>query len=427
MFNYLRKINKFLILLFLFLLPWQTRWIYGPADLNGAYWEYGTLSLYGTEILMWITILLFSLDRFARKEFWKKITNKESFKMRWPRLVAAVAILAYFSFLIWHSLNWEISYQFVLRLLGVFCFFVIIVNVGEAKKILVALWLSGLVQGFFALWQFFSQHVGANKWLGLTEQNARQLGASVIEFGDERWLRAYGSFGWPNALGIYLAGILMIGLWLYFISKNYKQKLLIILGQLIILSGLILSFSRGAWIAAVLGIVILFFVSKQNKLEIVKHVIYYTLIVSLFFVALKPLFLTRVNTVERLEQKSMVERQTQISEWKNIFSKNWLFGVGPGAYTIALYNENQNKPAWQYQPVHNVFLLMPVELGAIGFILYVSFFVFFIIKIRKHNIFFPLVAVLVVAGLFDHWLWSMYTGLILWWIIFAISFKKIQN
>lgn len=443
----LKKITAYLLYTFLFLLPWQTRWIYQPAQLNGGFWEYGSLSLYGTEILMWLIILLFCIDNLIRKDFWKKVTEQER-KARIKHLVVGAVVLVFFSFLIWHSINWEISYQYVLRMLGAFCLFVIIshsVVIPAKAKIqggnvdscfhgneilLFALWLGGLFQGLLAIFQFFTQQITANKWLGLAEHSAADLGASVIQFGDERWLRAYGSFGWPNALGIYLAVILMLGLWLYF-QVSFAKRIMIMMGQLVILSGFILSFSRGAWLAAFVGIVFMTIAVYKRKqclmIDFCKQLFIFFVIFLLFFVFLKPLFLTRLSSTERLEQKSSLERKTQIKEWQEIFSKNWLLGVGPGAYTRTLYGENGSKPAWQYQPVHNIYLLILAEQGLIVFIFY-SFilYIIFFNKRMSDTIISP-VLVVIVAGLFDHWLFSMYTGLVFSFVILALYFSSNLN
>src|SRR3989344_7359049 len=124
----LKTVINYLLLLFLFLLPWQTRWIYQPAMLNGGFWEYGTQSFYGTEILLWLIVILFLIDRFRHKEFWQKITNKDFFHSHRKRLVVVFLIFCFLAFLIWHSLSAEISYTFLLRLLGGFCLAAVILN-----------------------------------------------------------------------------------------------------------------------------------------------------------------------------------------------------------------------------------------------------------------------------------------------------------
>ena len=54
------KIISFGLYLLVFLLPWQTRWIIRAGEINGGYWEYGTISLYGTDVLLFLLLVLFS-------------------------------------------------------------------------------------------------------------------------------------------------------------------------------------------------------------------------------------------------------------------------------------------------------------------------------------------------------------------------------
>ncbi|MDP2736252.1 MAG: hypothetical protein Q8O59_00490, partial [bacterium] len=57
--KFLNKIIEYGLYLLIFLLPLQTRWIIKAGELNGGPWEYGTYSLYATDILLIIILLLF--------------------------------------------------------------------------------------------------------------------------------------------------------------------------------------------------------------------------------------------------------------------------------------------------------------------------------------------------------------------------------
>ena len=465
----LKTVINYLLLLFLFLLPWQTRWIYQPAMLNGGFWEYGTQSFYGTEILLWLIVILFLIDRFRHKEFWQKITNKDFFHSHRKRLVVVFLIFCFLAFLIWHSLSAEISYTFLLRLLGGFCLAAIITNqlssraereisVGanqrteispcgrNDKAALVALWLGGVGQGILALIQFITQTVVVNKWLGVAAHTASDLGSFVVESGGGRWLRAHGAFGSPNILGGYLAIIFLIGLILY-LPSSPRQKILVTLGQMFILLGLILSFSRGAWLTVASGVLTLIILLRSSRQAekyypllpeegrgvvgeegsfvalrmTIKQIFFSILILTTVMIILKPLFLTRVEITGRLEEKSITERINQYQQFSRIFSKNKLFGVGPGAYTLTLYQQNKNLPAWHYQPVHSVYLLMLAELGIVGSFLVFLFSCFLVRVVWKNNpLFISVLIPILILGLFDHWLWSMYFGLVFTSVILGL-------
>lgn len=417
--NMLSKINNYLLWIFLFLLPWQTRWIWHLGQLNGGAWEYGTFSLYGTEILLWLVVILFVVEKIKEKKF----------KINW---LLAIILILFFALLVALSLNHQISFQFVLHVLEGLCIFFVLANSG--KKLMFALWLGGIPQGILALYQFFNQHVFASKWLGMAEQLGKQGGASVIEFADQRWLRAYGSFGSPNSLGIYLAVILLIGLILYLRENNLKLRIILSIGQLVILAGLILSFSRGAWLTTIVGLVtLLIIIYKREKIELFnfsKQVTFYILLAVFFLAIFYPVFMARFNFNNRLEHKSIYEREIQYNEALSLINPaRILFGVGPGTFTYALYQKNVTLPSYQYQPVHNVYVLILVEWGLVGVIIFLIFHIKLLEKISKNNlIYLPVIISLLCAGLFDHWLWSMWTGVVFWFVVWRFgSTKQMEN
>ncbi|MFH0856509.1 MAG: hypothetical protein V1860_01265, partial [bacterium] len=108
------KFKKFIAILFylyLFLLPFQTRYIYNQASLNPSLpspqnggnnvWEYGTRSLYATEILLLIILLLFvssSLYYLSTKNIpLSSLTKKMRQNLKSPHIFLPLL------FLIWSS------------------------------------------------------------------------------------------------------------------------------------------------------------------------------------------------------------------------------------------------------------------------------------------------------------------------------------
>ncbi|OGH84059.1 MAG: hypothetical protein A2261_02905 [Candidatus Magasanikbacteria bacterium RIFOXYA2_FULL_44_8] len=430
----LKKIVNWLLLLLLFLLPWQTRWIYDPATLNGDYWEYGTASFYGTEILLWMIVILFSIYYFRRRDFWARLTSRVRFqKQRWS-LLLGLAVLMAFMLSLGKSVAPEISYNHFLWILGGLCVGVVMIiswdnSARDFRRGLVAFWLGAVVQGGFAIWQFAVQYSPANKWFGLASHFPWQAGASVIEVGGERWLRAYGSLGGPNPLGIYLAVALMIGLVLYLITKEWKYRIPLAVGQIFILTGLFFTFSRGAWLAAGVGIMAMILVgAKTNRgaLRDLGRQIFYYLIAGVVFVGLFwPMLSVRIDATARLEKKSLSERQEQISTAVDIIAAHPWLGVGEGAYTYELYRRQPHLSGGNYQPVHNIYLLALAELGIFGSALFLVLGMWLFRKIMGNNIWFaPVILTLVVAGMFDHWAWSIAPGVMFWWIIWAFGMVR---
>lgn len=416
----LRKIYNLLLLAFLFLLPWQTRYIWHYGELNQGYWEYGTFSIYATEILLWSILILFFIQHFLKKEFWINLKTK-------PKRIILLLFLVSAGLSLALSKNFWVSYNYVFHILEAMALMTVLAWQDEKIKYQMALWAGAVVQAGLAVSQFLTQHVWANKWLGMAGQEAKNLGPSVIEFADQRWLRAYGSFGSPNSLGIYLAVLFVLGLVLYLKTESSRIKISISIGQLFILSGLLVSFSRGAWLAAVAGIlcllVLIFFKQRQWLYSFGKQ-IGFALAVFVFWLAIfYPVFTARFNFNNRLEAKSISERKGQYSEALSFIKSSPVFGFGPGAYTYALYEKYPKLKSWEYQPIHNIYLLALVEIGLVGFI-----FLFLLCKplfwyvVKNNIVYVPVLVAVIFTGIFDHWLWSMYTGMIFWWTIISLSF-----
>lgn len=425
---FVKKIKNYLLLLFLFLLPWQTRLIYSSTKLGLYDWEYGNLSLYGTELLLAVVVLLTLVGKFRDKYFTNRLINLS--RLRLVKVILGMGIVL--SLYLYASLVRNITWQYLNWIIYAICLAVIIIESKvDFKKLATCLWLGGLVQGGLAIYQFLNQSVWGNKWFGMAYHSAGQLGTAVLDFDGARYLRAYGSFGSPNSLGIYLGAIFLLGIIL--ISQNdknenfsyktcahiySKENLWLLIGQIVILFGLFLTFARGAWLAVIFGIIILIWKNYKNIL-FWKQIVIYTFASILLLSIFKPLVFSRVDFQNRLEVKSISERVEQLQDFKTIFSKNILFGVGPGVYTYGLFKYHIEHKH-DYQPVHNIFLLFLGEWGVVG--LLGLFTGIYYLRKRLNWQFAPPSCVLV-AGLFDHWSLSMFTGIIFFAVLASLSIR----
>lgn len=427
----LKKINNYLVLLFLFLLPWQTRYIWQEGILNQGHWEYGTFSIYATEILLWVILVLFFVQNFLKKQMWVDLYQKR--KMQFSVLFVLGLVLLGLS--VGLSDNFWVSYQYVFRLLLALALMVVIswqqaIFPAQNERHIFALWAGGIIQGGLAVYQFLNQGVFGSKWLGMAPQKAMEGGASVVEFGIERWLRAYGSFGSPNSLGIYLAVLFVLGLILYLKTSSSRLKIYISAGQLFIVSGLILSFSRAAWLATLSAVVVLgFYLFYKEKILLhlfFKQTSFMAAIAIFWVVIFYPVFSARFNTHLRLEAQSISERAGQYAEAVSFIKTNPLFGVGPGVFTYALHAKYPALSYWQYQPIHNIYVLGIVEMGLLGIVgIGILLIMLLRIVIKNNLLYIPVLVCLLVVGLFDHWLLSMFSGTVFFWVIVGLGNKKV--
>lgn len=431
--NIVVKIRNWLLLTLLLLLPWQTRWIYQPAMINGGFWEYGSYSLYGTEILLCLILLLSLISRclaraggasiFSRSFFW---THRYNFLLILLFLSSLVIILL-------NSLDAGLAYYWLTVYIFSACLFLaILISGNNFARSGAAVWLSGLSQGILAIVQFLTQKVFASKWLGLAWQSAAAPGSSVVEFSAGRWLRAYGSLGHPNALGIYLGAVWLLGFILYIGAQKQWHKIILSAGQIIITAGLFFTFSRGAWLAVAAGwlvLLILVWPSKSaGRQKFIQLSIYSAgmaiILLALFFTV----FGARFNLQNRLEAASLNERDYQISVWQEIFNRRPLLGVGPGNYTLAFYLLEPHLNFWQYQPVHSALLLLLSEFGLLMFVLFLMCLFFYIKKfLKSDNLSAALLIFLLFSCLFDHWLASAYAGIMFSGVALALAVLDSQS
>jgi len=421
-------ILNFLVKLFLFILPWQTIWIYQESFFGDYKNQFGTLGFYVSEILLWLIVLLFIILYWKQRKF--SISNKFSiFRDR-------IFVFSVFLFIIYclasafWAFDFSIAWQQALRIMEMFLLFFIL-SFGLLSKKEIARWiiLGSVIPIFLGLFQFIFQFTFSNKYLGLTIQPIWEAGSSVVvgEFG--RLLRAYGSFAHPNIFAGYLVIVFLVSI--LFFGKKEKSTLISYFFIGLLMLTLFFTFSRAALLTIfflILGFLIYSFINKNkiiNQIAIFSLVLFFVLLFSLGSVFQSRILVESVNEIQSIQ-----ERVGSVSQALNIWSENFWFGVGAGNYIFALHNLNPNFAGWLYQPVHNVCLLMLAELGLVGILLFIfliiTFFVFLSSRLSKKDFFWLIYAIfcLIILLFLDHYLWSFYIGLLLNSLFFSLILVK---
>ncbi|NCF74885.1 MAG: hypothetical protein GWO87_00135 [Xanthomonadaceae bacterium] len=445
--KFIKKIFEYSLYLFVFLLPLQTCFIIRNSIINGDKWQYGTICFYLTDVIL-IVLLLSGFYNLILK-----IKERQQIKIKKKWRITIITILGLFitySFIsISLAIDKELAYYSAIKLASAIALVFIILNTKiNWKKVLIIFIISAVLQAGLGIWQFLNQETFSNHWLGISSYNPSDVGVSVVQtIQGRRWLRSYGGFQHPNIFSGYLSIALLLAIGLYLkiqkSTKNYPnlfQNYFILFNIIILFTGLLTSFSRASWIATGGAYIsILFFKlikkDKRDLLSLFKIFLIFILISGIFGFIFKEAFIARLSINNRLEVKSITERSEYFKQAKDLIKDNWLLGVGIGNYTLANYNKIGKKyPAWYFQPVHNTYLLIFAELGAIGATFFLSFFILLFYKslkllpkILKNNdftiIFFSCLLSLFIMMFFDHWLWSLHFGILLFWLIFGIYLK----
>ncbi|HBI17369.1 MAG: O-antigen ligase-related protein [Candidatus Moranbacteria bacterium GW2011_GWF2_34_56] len=422
------KINSLIFYVFLFFLPWQTIFIFKEIQIANEKFQYGTIGIYFFEIVLLFWVLLNSF-------LLKKCDNK--------KLLFAVLLFAvYVTFSVFWAPNKILALSYLLPLiLGIFSFLILQKKILNFKKFTFVFILSISLHGILGIYQFLNQSVYANKWLGISEHLAWQGGSSVLETSTERFLRAYGGMPHPNILGGFLIIAILLGIGAYlktsFLEKYWKYFLLFIIP--INFLALLTTFSRSALLALFFGLLVLFsYYIYSKKFIKIKNILFLSItlftIGILFFYLFSNLLTNRINISSRLEKKSINERHLLIKESQKIITQKSILGTGLGNYTYTILKNKKEIPQeiWRIQPVHNIYLLIFAELGIIGFSLFLFIVIFiiydFLESFSKQNtnrvIFSTITLSLLILSLFDHWLWTTHSGIIVFWILLGFSREK---
>ena len=411
--NKLNTFIEYIFYIFIFLLPLQTRYILTEGELNNGLWEYGTYSVYAIDLLL---LFIFILSFFYKSKI-KLIVSHWS-------LVIGFWLLSFIS--VYWAVNQELGFYYWLRITGILIFLFIIAKLNLSfKKISWSLVLAGLLQSLLAIAQFFSQKVIASKWLGIAAQTPSTLGVQVIEGPAERWLRAYGSLPHPNILGGFLVICLLLCLYLILKNKTRSQQIILFICLSFISIGLFFTFSRAAAIGLIISLLFLFlfiYLFQKKYLKQFFKLLIVPLLILITLTSIYPsLVFNRFNQVNRLEKKSFVERAVQHQQSLELISKNWPTGVGPGNYTQAVHDEINNKlKSFEYQPVHNIYLLILTEYGAFGLIIILLLIINSFKNIKPKNfdsLFLGTILIAIMSiGFFDHYFFTLNFGLLLFWL-----------
>lgn len=408
----------------LFLLPWQTIFLYRTFALPEGPTVYGQMGLYLTEVF--IAFAFFLRGR-------PLIATMSTKVMRSIYFFLAACFL---------SLGWSHYFSVSAGTLShvtvtcMLCLFLLDERTSFSQAIHV--FLFGLIGPCVLGWyQYVSGWSPSVTWLGLSEMHVETSGIAVVATNAFRSLRAYGSFPHPNIFGGYLVtAILFIG-WCVRITNTKKESYRYIPLIVLFASTLIFTFSRGAWLALTVS---LFFILAQAfwYKKLIPHRAIPLLCIGLVTILLTvgvlySHVLARFNPGLRIEAISLEERASQYGTFPGVFRINPLLGVGEGTYVFALEALSKGQPAWSYQPIHNAFFLMIAEIGILGFVAF-GFLVFvigqLILKHRKRTsgIFaISFLCALFILACFDHYLFSLWPGLVLSAVVFGSILRFMET
>jgi O-antigen ligase len=356
-------------------------------------------------------------------------------------LILAGAVSAVFSIVP------ELSWYYVARLLLAFGLYLYVVN--EIRSLMAVLWAvaSGVyLQASVSILQALEQGSVGLKLLGELELDPAWKGVSIVWGEGLRSLRAYGLSDHPNILGGVLAFGLLLTLCGYLMAEGGRKLLLaavFIAGAL----GLLLTFSRAAWLGffsgALLAALLLW---RRKRPDILRDGLYLAaaslLALAPFIWYNLPYLGVRLNAGRSFEEVdyelgSLVERQALNQAANELFTSNAVNGVGLGASPVALM---QSKPdfIFYYQPAHIVVLDAAAETGLFGAMFYAILLSapWVLMIVRRKRLAFRLdilgassaLLAISLVGFFDYYPWLLMPGRFWQWLLWGLwaAFYRVE-
>jgi O-antigen ligase len=424
------KIAEAFFYLFLFSLFFPTRYVFTTSTTfnTGIFSDFTSISLYLSDILLFITFLWLI---YARKELFASIKN-------WG-LGIGTLILWLIIGILWHfntfsSLN---AFYFLKFLEFIVAYGTISSLFRETQvksrflKLFAAL---GTVQAGLAICQFLLQRPLGLFKLGEQQIYAWNQGIAKLIVNGNTYIRSYGTFPHPNLLSAYLIVTILILGYLTIQTKIVGKRIVYALMMATCTFGLALTFSRASFLALGIGLVVYFgfLLAKLPKKQIFVPLgtIFISIILSI--VILKPYLLTRVT----ISDTASLQRVFYAKVGWQMIKANPIFGVGIGESVLHMQQFSLVKLwPWQIQPIHNYFELSAAELGIPGTLILIWIFWShikkLIVKIKRHDKtqtlpYFLLLAscfsVILILMQFDHYFYTLQqTQLLLWLILGAIA------
>lgn len=487
-------LSKWFFYALIFFLPFGTKIVFFTENsfYFGHHSFYNTFYLYLTDllflglILAWLSEkLLFSLKSFSDFSFLLKRDRGIYITLLFFWLILGISVI--------FSREISLSFYGFSKITQYLLLFVYIKeNAIISREIRIIFWLilaAFFLQSTLAVLQYAIQSSLGLKLFG--EEFLRAGLRGVAEFyapnhansvlynlfpyqrpllGSNLAMRAYGTLPHPNVLaGLLTTGILFnicllsIPLQQQGQKKRFSREIILVLLLIVLVTGLIVTFSRIAW--AITGLVILFWAFAIFAIIRPPHVLdlktgrldsktknYFPGRIALVFLALlgalglnlalfsgaiKDRILDQGKAGDYWKQESVTERETFNSAAIRMIKANPLTGIGWKNYVIELDNyTDQRLLPRQHQPVHNIYLLIAAESGMLALLSFLVLVIYIVrhalinlASIRDSNAL-PIIILLIAlfglltVGLFDHYILTIQAGSLMFFTILGLLASK---
>jgi len=312
--------------------------------------------------------------------FWfLKMASREEFKI--SRTPLNLPILAFMTIcvlsLIWSNSPMVSLLELPLFLAGPLLYFIIANNIKsehQINRLLTALLIITSILGIYGIFQY--QGIDFAFWKGNVARS-----------------QVFGLFGNVNYFAEYLIVPLPLAISLFFAARNRTHKILLLVGILAMGGSLILTFTRGSYLAIGISSLFMFFLyfASRGKVFIKEYkkifIFILAIIVLVTFIFAIPNPLNKSGTViskikgrisiSQFTKDSSLKRREAIWGFTGLMIKDHpLLGSGLGtfkynslSYQAQFFDQGENRRLYPYgiaDKVHNEYLQLGAEIGILG-------------------------------------------------------------
>jgi len=295
----------------------------------------------------------------------------------------------------------------------------VLTNVTTRRVLLVAFLLGLVLQAGLAGLQFVSGHDVGLWILGERDFDAATPGVAQAILDGRLVLRSYGTLPHPNVLAFFLLVGSNLSLYFALAEKKYIPRLFFSFTTILLSLGLVTALSRLAlvlWLGSTAGV--FWLQSRRVSLAGITAVALLTLLLA-------PPLASRFTSLENVDAISITRRIELADTAVGFIREAPLSGVGLGNFVPKLALETKVESVRFLQPAHNIYLLAGAEIGIIGLLFLATLVTLAAWRAYRARLWLLLLIVLelAAAGFFDHYLWSLQQGGLLWWSIIGGLFS----
>lgn len=419
----LKKLEIWLFYIFLFCVPISLRHIFHYEAFNFIEWT--SVYVYVTDLLLGILFVF-----WARSGIRARLAWADYFLLAFV-VVAGISIK--------NALDTQVAlFQWLKLIEGVLLYFYVkdyALKRFQLSNSFVALVFGGVFQGVIATIQFIHQGSLGLKYLGESVLVPAASGIAAFYVDGIKVIRAYGTTPHSNVLAICL--FVALGAF-YSVAIYQKRAWWWHIFHAIILWAFLLTFSRvivGLWLVTFLvrAFLVRFYrpfhkefwenqMTRQRSLRI----FWTTIVVGALFLACYWPYVANRSVISTDDEAVQLR---VLYNHESLASRHAVFGLGIGNFVPWLLTQNLHLNRGLYQPVHNIYLLIYAEVGSIGIGLFLIFLCLLLYDFYRrttfkklyHFSFALIILAMLISGLFDHFLWTIQAGRLIFWLVLGLA------